>query len=502
MTRRAAAILPLLLVAVVSIAALRPGLKPWPGIGYRTSAASYLRPLQDDVSFTPILTVGDTLIPPHPEDEGFIFYPVPDGLGIQRVENGLVEIYVAHELTWDDGLGGGRVSRLLMDPEHLRLLAADWIVDGREQFDALCAASLVGPHEGFLTPRFLINEESTRGPNRGLVAAVDTRTGEVQGLPWLGRFEHERTIVLPVSSGPLVTILTEDARPGESQLYMYLAASDSEILEGRGQLYVLRVDPPSGRRDRPLASIIRKGRPLAGRFVPVKDWSVANDETHPLAVELAARTARALNFVRLEGAAPDRRYPNAFYVADTGDDEFLDPVRGGPVTGRGRIYHLELDPFDPTIVKKIEVVLDGDEGDDIFRPDYIETDEFGLMIQEDPGRRGVHPSRILRYDLRTQRLDPLAECAERDPQGRLIPEGTGGAWETTGITDASEFFGPGSWLVAVQAHTMRNTYFRGRAGGGQLLLMRTTAWGTKSKEPPAADSESTTEEERDPDDSP
>jgi hypothetical protein len=97
------------------------------------------------------------------------------------VDEGLAEIYVAHEIGWDDGLGGGRVSRILVDPRSKRILAADWIVDGIEQFDRLCAASLAGPRQGFLSPRFLINEESIRGPNRGLVAAVDPRGG--QGLP-------------------------------------------------------------------------------------------------------------------------------------------------------------------------------------------------------------------------------------------------------------------------------------------------------------------------------
>jgi hypothetical protein len=447
------------------------------------------------------MTVGDTLVAPDPDEEMFVFYPLPDGLGVQRVDGGLIEIYVAHELTWDDGLGGGRVSRLLVDPKSLRVHAADWIVDGREQFDALCAAALVGPREGFLTPQFLINEESTRGPNRGLVAAVDPRNGEVKGLPWLGRFEHERTIVLPASSGQLVTILTEDARPGQSQLYMYLANSDSEILDGRGQLYVLRADVPAGGTDTRLSSMARKGRPLSGRFVPLKEWSVDGD-THPLAVELAANGARALNFVRLEGAAPDRRAANAFYIADTGDDEFTDPVTGRPVTGRGRIYRIELDPFDPTVVKEIRVVLDADESDDFFRPDNIETDEFGIMIQEDPGRRGIRPARILRYEFTTQRLDPMAECVERDPQGRLIPEGTGGAWESTGIVDASEFFGPGAWLVAVQAHTMREPFFRGRAGGGQLLLMRATAPGRNPEKRPSPDPTAKDDDERDADDSP
>ena len=29
-----------------------------------------------------------------------------------------------------------------------------------------------------------------------------------------------------------------------------------------------------------------------------------------------------------------------------------------------------------------------------------------------------------------------------------------GAWESSGIVDASEVFGPGAWLVNVQAHTL------------------------------------------------
>ncbi|HET7903218.1 MAG TPA: alkaline phosphatase PhoX [Candidatus Eisenbacteria bacterium] len=454
-------------------AALRPTLRPWPGPGFRTPDHPYVRPLRDDVTFHPLMTVGDTLVPPDVDEEGFVFYPLPDGIGLQLVDEGLAEIYVAHEIAWDDGLGGGRVSRLLVDPRSERILAADWIVDGIEQFDRLCGASLAGARQGFLSPRLLINEESILGPNRGIVAAVDPRSGTVTGLPWLGRFEHERTVVLPAVSGQLVTLLTEDGPAGQSQLYMYLANGDNEILEGRGRLYVLRADAPAGRENTQLASMARKVRPLTGRFVPVRGVTVDGDASHPSAIELAAQGARALNFVRLEGVTPDTRNANAFFIADTGQENVIDPVSGQPVTGGGRIYRIELDAFDPTVVKEIRVLLDADEGDDLYRPDNIAADDRGLLIQEDPGRRGLHPARILRYDFRSLRLEPIAECVERDPQGRVIPEGTGGAWETTGITDASEVFGPGSWLIAVQAHTMRETFFRGRAGGGQLLLMRT-----------------------------
>jgi hypothetical protein len=39
-----------------------------------------------------------------------------------------------------------------------------------------------------------------------------------------------------------------------------------------------------------------------------------------------------------------------------------------------------------------------------------------------------------------------------------------GDWESTGILDASKYFGDGTWLINVQAHTIGE--------GGQLLLMK------------------------------
>jgi len=481
MKRRAPAFVLLLGVALATLAAVRPDLKPWPGTGFRTPEGSYLRPLFPGVSFTPLLTVGDTLLPPSADDERFVFLPRPDGLGIRSIRKNVAEVYVAHETSWKDGLGGGRVSRLLVDTENRRILGADWIVDGIEGFDRLCAAELVEAHEGFLIPHFLVNEESIEGLNRGVVAAVNVRSGVVTTLPWLGRFRHEKTLILPATNGRIAAIVTEDGLPGQSQLYMYLADGDADFLAGRGQLHVFRADPPRDRPNTQLASMARKLRPLTGRFVPLPGFSEDGSALAPASLEAATRAAGALNFVCLEDAAPDRRDASAFYLADTGDENFTDPVSGRPVTGDGRIYRVELDPFDPTIVRELLVLLDGDDADDLYRPDNLETDERGLMIQEDPGRRGIHPARILRYDFDTRRLDPMAECVERDAQGRVIPEGTGGAWESTGIVDASSFFGPGTWLVAVQAHTDYAAGFGGRGGGGQLLVMKAPLRGEAPK---------------------
>ena len=70
----------------------------------------------------------------------------------------------------------------------------------------------------------------------------------------------------------------------------------------------------------------------------------------------------------------------------------------------------------------------------------------------------------------------------------LDSPGNWGAWETTGIVDASAAFGPGAFLINVQAHTLwvregggsghvhrrrpTDPDFTYKREGGQLLLIR------------------------------
>ncbi|HYR69328.1 MAG TPA: alkaline phosphatase PhoX [Candidatus Dormibacteraeota bacterium] len=446
-----------------------------PGSGVRTRTPPMVRPLREDVSVIPIISVGDSLAPPDTVRDAFLFAPEPDGLGIRKIGNGLAEIYVAHELSWHGGFNGARVSRLAIDLRNFGAVGGDYLVDGSEGYDRFGAASLVGPEDGFLAPTFLVNEESIDGIYRGIVVAVDARDGTVKNLPWLGHFSHESTVIVPVSSGKIVAILTENSYPGESQLYMYVANNDSDFLSGRGRLYVLRGDPPEGRPDTRLASLASKGRPLTGRFVPLfpqEEGGRINVNELPARLEAQAQGMGCLNFARLEDVTPVKDQPNAFYFVDTGADDFYDPVTGRPVTGAGRLYYVRLDPFNPTHVEELSVALDGDESDDLYRPDNLATDDRYVWIQEDPGGRGIHTARILRYDTNTRRVEPMAECAEWDAKGNYLPRGIGGEWESTGMVDASDLFGPDTWLIAVQANNLWLPQFRNRKGGGQLLLLR------------------------------
>ncbi len=114
----------------------------------------------------------------------------------------------------------------------------------------------------------------------------------------------------------------------------------------------------------------------------------------------------------------------------------------------------------------------------MHNPDNVDTSANSLMIQEDPGSHnsfnvGAGPAaRIWRYDLNTGALTVAAEVDQSlDPSVRL------GNWESSGIVDASAAFGPGAWLVTVQAHSLFvQTEQRGgltfKREGGQLVLFR------------------------------
>jgi hypothetical protein len=438
-----------------------------PGAGFLTRAASLARPLREDFRLTPILSAGDTLVPNNPGVLPFVFAGRAGGLGARDRGDGTAEVYVSHDDAWLEGAEGSMVSRLVLDLRNSGVLAADFLLRPDRGYAAFAHAALLDSRVGFLRPQFVVNErgQRTRIP---LVAAIDVMGERIQDLPWLGAMRHKRTISLPATGGKVLVVMTGGSTvQSADQLYLYVANSDTDILSGNGQLYVFRADANSVPTEAPFASRIRRGVPVGGAFVAVDPVSARSTA----ALEARVQQLRCLNFIRLEGLAVDRERLNAFYFTDRlgfGSSATVQTAAGG-----GRLYHMRLDAFDPTQVEELEVVLDSSEGDDLFRPSSIDTDERCVMIQEYPGAHGIHPSRILRYDLRARRLEAVAECAERDRRGRAKPRGVGGEWEPSGITNVSDLLGEDSWLFTVQAHTIEATQNSGRYGeAGQLLLLR------------------------------
>jgi hypothetical protein len=438
--------------------------------GQLTSSRPFLLPTDGaHVTITPLITSGEAI-------GDFQFAGTPDGMGAYQDGDDII-LFVNHELEpaepgSDEGnLSASRVSRLVLDGTTGAVKSGSYMLDGREGWWGLCSGTLAGPDTGFSAPLFFSGEETTDGPMGGLAFVVNDTTGAITEMPWLGHFSHEQELPVPGFGEKQVIVLTDDDSAA-SELYLYVADSEAALLSGAGQLFVFKADNASGTAD------ISRGTTLSGAFVPIAQKDNADAQTLQRAVDAAG----AFKFVRAEDVDFNPLTPNVLYFADTGDNEEpnLD-ASGEPLSTNGRIYRMTLDPADPTKVTALDILLDGDDGDDLRNPDNVAVSADGttLMIQEDlNGYNRVENSdatgRILSYNIDSGTLTPVARLDQADGDGLVDAGDTAGSWESTGIIDVSSIYGPGAWLTGVQAHTLMTPQFGGVDQGGQLLLIRTS----------------------------
>jgi secreted PhoX family phosphatase len=125
------------------------------------------------------------------------------------------------------------------------------------------------------------------------VVAYDALSGNKTEMPWLGKFSHENTILVPGYGNNTVLLGTEDAEFDHSQLYMYVANSPSDLIHSRGTLYVLVSDGDNITNFRDL----RKGPIYKGHFEPLTwNWKTQNSSE----LEDEGQKKNALDFIRLE----------------------------------------------------------------------------------------------------------------------------------------------------------------------------------------------------------
>ena len=217
-------------------------------------------------------------------------------------------------------------------------------------------------------------------------------------------------------------------------------------------------------------------------------------------------------FVRVEDMAYDKRpgMGNVVYIADSGrgrtEAQTLDtPFR----STNGRVWKMVFDKNDPTKVTSLTVFVEGDDAPvktptEIHQPDNLESTPNGILVTEDPGSSQQFPAGgggdpnattarlwyvpvageagkeiVARVDQSQDGPNP----AGGDVDGR--PPGNWGAWESSGVVDASQSLGPGTFLIDVQAHTLwierkpgednfapPGPDFTYKREGGQLLLLR------------------------------
>ena len=365
----------------------------------------------------------------------------------------------------------------------------------------------------------------------GAVVAIDEKTGQVRPIWGMGRHNHENSVAIPGYGKPVV--LSGDdtfvSNPAQAQLYNYIADDSDAVWNDEGDLFAFVADAPGvdDYYDFPVGSSMS----VSGRFVKVpKDIAtghapdgtdlMAADKGYPLPPNDGSwqrgpsglgidgpqwvlehwgdtQAKPVFQFVRVEDIAYDRRpgMQNVVYVVDSGRG--ATSAGGNAFTSsNGRVWKLVLDPNDPTKVLSFSVLIEGDDApvkapNEIHQPDNLESTPNSLLFQEDPGSSQQFPigstdpaattARIWQYDLATGTMRVAAKVDQSADEGPTDvdsgPAGNLGAWESSGIVDASSVFGPGAFLVDVQAGTLvideevRGTLTYQR-DGGQLGLLR------------------------------
>jgi hypothetical protein len=195
------------------------------------------------------------------------------------------------------------------------------------------------------------------------------------------------------------------------------------------------------------------------------------------------------DFIRIEDIAYDKNDPNVVYLADSGRAE-TGAASEATKSTNGRIYKLVLDPNgtnDPTEAE-ISILVQGDDSptgrsgapalseaalNEIHQPDNLETTVNGnLLVTEDPSSANQYDAGSLNSTAArlwmvplddpeakmpllavNQALDENASAALGKVDVDLAPAARLGAWESSGIADASAAFGPGAFFLTIQAHS-------------------------------------------------
>lgn len=208
-------------------------------------------------------------------------------------------------------------------------------------------------------------------------------------------------------------------------------------------------------------------------------------------------------FLRIEDIATDKRpgKSTVVYLADSGRGSATVATGASFASTNGRVWKMVLDPADPMKVTSLSILIEGDDNPlktlgEIHQPDNLETTLNGLYVEEDTGSgQSFTPAqqitdaarattaRIWQYkfvgDTFAGSLGVIAKVDQSADEGPTDVDPTGlsrwGDWESSGLIDVSSIFGPGKFLVNVQAHTL----WVEKADGPDLLAPAGPDWTNK-----------------------
>lgn len=484
--------------------------------GY-TSTKPYAVSVSPEYAIQPLLSVGDSVPNSADPTKSYQMIGIPDGLGATKGPGNTTLLYMNHELntsvlsepnvggplnrgafvslwTLDKNgcvISGKRAYDTVVDEETGTVLPAAEVGNTGRPFGRFCSGSLSFREAGFDRPIYLTGEESggaaTFDGKGGLGVAIFD--GEVHTLVKMGRFAWENTLARP-DAGPLTVVMGMEDGPAtlDNQLYMYVGAKNksagASVLSRNGldtgKLYTFVCDTPGQTGEDTFTS-----GSITGHWVELPDQTSVSETD----LEAQSDALGAFNFVRVEDGAWSKTDKNKFFFVTTGS---------GAANALGRAYEVNFDPKNILGTTTITMLYNADSiasvgGDIGFAPDNMEASRNFLMIQED----GTSQSRpqyaararegsIWRHDIKNGYA--AKRVVELNPPGTVIaagqtaPPAVGpGVWETSGIIDASNFFGRDSWLFVVQAHSPSIAPVANSVEDGQLLLMRPACAGSKGQ---------------------
>ncbi|HEV8687141.1 MAG TPA: hypothetical protein VGQ84_07685 [Gaiellaceae bacterium] len=415
MKRRRFAFAAAFTIAIAAIAVTNGGAGNEPG--FDTARPAQLVPEPGSGTIVdPILSTGDIV-------GTYQMSGVPDGLGAYKDNHNNVVVLMNHELgrtfpALPPGVDA-RISKVVINGQNRDVQEAHYAFTGAEGFERFCSSTLE-VIEG--TPWYFTGEEaigvSPLVGHDGSSIVMNAETGVPQETPHFGHMNHENVVPVERIRKFMLVTTDDDFRIGQpAYLFAYIADSLEAAVSGdpsRGSLYVWRSKNPA------FVDLV-KSQTIAGEFVPISQ-AENSDSTE---LKAAATARRAFRFARLEDIAAAQQHPGRLYFTDTG--------KAGENNVNGALYRLDINPSEPTEAS-VTLLLDSDAGDNLRRPDNLDTSAHSVVIQEDGGQ-----NRVLVYDIDTGTV-------------RVVARTPNLAWESSGAINAQTLLGHDWWLMDVQAH--------------------------------------------------
>ncbi|MEW6306962.1 MAG: immunoglobulin domain-containing protein [Verrucomicrobiota bacterium] len=456
----------------------------FPTQGPSSSQSPQIEALADGVTFSAILTVGDSVNNKPDNVTPYRFVGKPDGMGALDNGDGTFTAFINHELSEGEGVArrhgaiGAFVSKWIINKSTLEVMngsdlitnvyvwdGANFIIPGTNVvFGRFCSADLP-PVSAFYNStsgngtqnRIFMNGEEFSTESRAWAhIASGPNAGDSWQLPRLGRASWENVVASPYMQDKTIVVGLDDDGTTDSQVYIYIGTkgtTGSDVEKAgllNGTLYGVAV-----------TGLAQETAVTTGG---TRNFTLAN------LGDVSAQTFNGLEtlgnglnvtaFMRVEDGHWDPNNPTDFYFLTTASSSLP-----------SRLWRLRFtDIANPESGGTITMILDGTEGQLMMDNMTVDGDSNAL-ITEDPGNN-ARLARVWKYFTGTGGFVALAQSRNdlfTTGQANFITQDE----EVSGIIDVRDILGEGAYLLVNQIHSgaaVGNDVELDE--GGQLLVMQ------------------------------